>query len=82
MSFNPTPESHSVLRFEQEWPEEATFLQAAYASGGRFLRPRYGREELYPLRQVPRNASCPCGSGQKTKRCHVLWTTNTPGLAL
>lgn len=25
-----------------------------------------------PLRKIPRNMPCPCGSGKKFKKCHYL----------
>lgn len=54
---------------EQEHHEKSLFLKTKgkwYFVGGRVIEP--GAEDTNPLR-IGRNLECPCGSGQKFKRC-------------
>ena len=60
---------YPVPRFEDEYPEAARFMMQVYATGGR-INLRYRR-----VTGLRRNDRCPCGSGQKVKRCHTWWAT-------
>ena len=59
-------------RYEDEYPESAAFMARVFSAGGKF---KYPQGKLN-VREIPRNAQCPCGSGKKTKICHVEWTEN------
>ena len=64
-------------RFEDEYPDAAAFLMRVYKAGGYFRQPRNGQvimlPKLPPVSGLKRNTRCPCGSGNKTKRCHPAW---------
>lgn len=67
--------------FEKEFEFEALFMMRVFATGGKFKRRKNDDKELPPPREVPRNAFCPCGSGNKAKKCHSPWTTKDAGYA-
>lgn len=69
--------------FEDEFPEEAAFMQSVFAAGGTFKRAHRHKDEgcVPPPRDIPRNHPCPCGSGRKTKKCHVAWTAKEAGFS-
>lgn len=70
-------EMNDPIPFEVEYPEAGAFMMRVFASGGIFEQPK-GRwlvlPDVPPIKGVPRNAKCPCGSGRKTKVCHREWS--------
>lgn len=68
-------------RYEDFDREGAMFMMRVFDAGGCFKRHRSWSESIQPLpavREVPRNAQCPCGSGAKTKKCHSSWCGSSP----
>jgi len=66
-------------RFEDEYPDTAAFMARVFAAGGKFKQPKGDLiilPKFPPIRGIPRNAQCPCGSSKKTKVCHPSWTEN------
>lgn len=59
--------TEAVKRFESDYPDEATLLQAFYRGG---YHPRIRIPHMTD-RKPGRNDPCPCGSGKKFKRCCI-----------
>lgn len=66
-------------RFEDEYPDVANFMMMVFSGGGKFTQPKNGEmvtlPKFPPITRMKRNSRCPCGSGKKTKSCHVHWTS-------
>jgi hypothetical protein len=52
-----------------EQPEWKLKQQAEKKLSRRVMQPSQGFH-FNPVRKLPRNMQCPCGSGKKFKRCH------------
>jgi hypothetical protein len=53
----------NIKKRQQRWKEEAQKEEQDH----------FEEQILKNLNQISRNAPCPCGSGKKFKKCHLLW---------